>query len=216
MTAPPTVVKLERRRAGSDEQRHPAAVYLGLLIIDAQRNVRHSFWDGRKGADVRSSLCRPDGSLRPEIDEILARLLDDVEREESFEARLVLLDEDRSFRLSPLASVDEPLFALVVETDRNADSIARATKRFQLTRRQSEVLTLLIQGASAAEIAQALFLSEYTAQGYIKSLLSKTGSRNRAAMVAKVLDWSHRPALGKSAAPNGSKAGLPDRPARRA
>ena len=52
---------------------------------------------------------------------------------------------------------------------------------------------VLITGGArrvGAEIARALTISEYTAQGYLKSLLSKTGSRNRAAMVAKVLNWN--------------------------
>ena len=46
-----------------------------------------------------------------------------------------------------------------------------------------------------------LFMTEYTAQGYIKALLTKTGSRNRTAMVAKILEWpSVRPTQQRKAA----------------
>jgi DNA-binding CsgD family transcriptional regulator len=53
------------------------------------------------------------------------------------------------------------------------------------------VLFHVLEGANAGEAAEALDISEYTAQGYIKTLLMKTESRNRAAMVAKVLDWEN-------------------------
>ena len=51
------------------------------------------------------------------------------------------------------------------------------------------MLELLLGGASAGDVARSLVISEYTAQGYVKTLLEKTDSRNRAAMVAKVLNW---------------------------
>jgi DNA-binding NarL/FixJ family response regulator len=51
-------------------------------------------------------------------------------------------------------------------------------------------LALILEGDSAGDIARTLCISEHTVQGYVKVLLSKTKSRNRPAMVAKVLNWN--------------------------
>jgi len=76
-----------------------------------------------------------------------------------------------------------------VEHFRGGDSLSRATRKYQLTPREIEVLAMILEGASAAETANALKIAETTVQGYYKRLLSKTQSRNRPAMVANVLDW---------------------------
>lgn len=48
-----------------------------------------------------------------------------------------------------------------------------------LTPREREVLTLIGQGASNREIAQALFLSEGTVKNHVTNLLSRLGLRDR-------------------------------------
>jgi DNA-binding NarL/FixJ family response regulator len=52
------------------------------------------------------------------------------------------------------------------------------------TKREYEVLRLAAQGASNAEIAHALYLSESTVKYHVGRLLEKTGARNRAELVA--------------------------------
>jgi DNA-binding CsgD family transcriptional regulator len=78
----------------------------------------------------------------------------------------------------------------MLEPFRSRDTVRVAARRYALTKREHEVLMLILEGANAAEIAGALHISEHTVQGYFKRLLKKTGSRNRAAMVANVLEWS--------------------------
>ena len=81
------------------------------------------------------------------------------------------------------------MFVLTVEEDANRKSLSRAVRRYQLTRRETAVLTLILDGLNASEIGGSLTISENTVQGYFKRLLAKTGSRNRVSMVAKILDW---------------------------
>lgn len=84
--------------------------------------------------------------------------------------------------------------AITVQPLRNRNSLARAAAKFALTRREVDVLEQILDGRSATEIGAMLNIAETTVQGYFKQLLSKTDSRSRATMVAKVLDWEGREA----------------------
>lgn len=61
---------------------------------------------------------------------------------------------------------------------------ARSRGSGELTARESEVLELLPQGMSNAQIAQALFISEKTAGHHVSAILAKLGVRNRAEAAA--------------------------------
>ena len=56
-----------------------------------------------------------------------------------------------------------------------------------LTPRQLEVLRLVAEGSTSAQIAKRLFLTEATVKWHVKQILTKTGSSNRAEAVARVL-----------------------------
>lgn len=60
-----------------------------------------------------------------------------------------------------------------------------------LTARQREVLKLALGGASIAEMASALFLSEGTLRNYLSEAISKLDARNRvdAARIAEERGW---------------------------
>jgi DNA-binding NarL/FixJ family response regulator len=53
----------------------------------------------------------------------------------------------------------------------------------QLTEREAEVLILVAQGRSNAEIADHLFISLYTAKTHVSRILTKLGARDRAQLV---------------------------------
>ena len=55
-----------------------------------------------------------------------------------------------------------------------------------LTSRQLEVLRLIAQGMTSAQIAKRLFVTEGTVKWHVKQILAKSGSSNRAEAVARI------------------------------
>ncbi len=80
------------------------------------------------------------------------------------------------------------VMALLVEERSVRDSVKRAREHYRLTNRESEVLRLVLRGHSGEEIGRAMCVAETTVSDYIKTLLRKTDSRNRAEMIARVCD----------------------------
>ena len=172
---------------GIERRRSPR--HLAVVIVDSHCHIRASFWDGVRAEEARQRICRTETRLHQEVESLVCDFISETLATKTYTTRVVRLDEERTLRLSPLASDEGTSFALILEAQRRNDNIIRAAGRFSLTRRQTEVLGLVLQGSTAGEIAKSLSISEHTAQGYIKGLLSKTSSRNRSAMVAKVLEW---------------------------
>ena len=87
----------------------------------------------------------------------------------------------------------------VIETAREAladleDHLAIAPqRRFEhrsatvLTERERDVLALLADGFTTAQVADRLSVSEHTVRSRIKAILSKLGARNREHAVAKAI-----------------------------
>jgi DNA-binding CsgD family transcriptional regulator len=81
----------------------------------------------------------------------------------------------------------EQFFLISVERVAQRDHIARTTQRFRLSRRESEVLALVLRGDRANDIARELGISPTTVSDHLTNLLRKTDSRNRSEMLSKVM-----------------------------
>ena len=88
---------------------------------------------------------------------------------------------------------DAAWIGMLVERFVMREELASAVRRFGLSRRELDVLRLVLEGDSACEIAQRLSIGEYTVGDYLKRIFIKTQVRNRSEMIAKVLGW-HNPA----------------------
>jgi DNA-binding CsgD family transcriptional regulator len=94
--------------------------------------------------------------------------------------------------------------AIVVE---RSSGTASATLRLEVhgaTSREREVATLLARGATTAEIAAALTLSQHTVQDHVKSLFEKLGVASRQELVARVFLDEYVPEI-VAATPIGSR-----------
>jgi DNA-binding CsgD family transcriptional regulator len=76
------------------------------------------------------------------------------------------------------------------ETDKHTDTPTNSRRLPMITRRESEVLTMLGQGLSVKEIAQELFISENTVVTHKRNLKEKFGARNTPDLIAKFISHS--------------------------
>lgn len=95
----------------------------------------------------------------------------------------------RAVRLEGMACY----LGLLVERFVRREELQSASMRYRLSRREVDVLRLLLEGDSASEIARRLDIGECTVGDYVKRLFAKTNVRNRSEMIAKVLGWRTEP-----------------------
>lgn len=73
------------------------------------------------------------------------------------------------------------------------NSLTGPASKFHISPREVQVLVLLLDGNHLDQIAKRLFITSSTVQDHIKSMLDKTGSRNRSELIARVLGWELAP-----------------------
>jgi DNA-binding CsgD family transcriptional regulator len=78
-----------------------------------------------------------------------------------------------------------------IDRSRRRHSLRGPAARFHISPRELQVLALLLDGAKLEEIGQTLHITASTIQDHIKSMVDKTGSRNRTELIARVLGWEN-------------------------
>lgn len=79
-------------------------------------------------------------------------------------------------------------FAVIADEIRVRDAVRALTERYALTRRECDVAAQLIGGASTAEIAESLSIATSTVILHVKSIMAKTGSRSRSAILGRIVE----------------------------
>jgi len=158
-----------------------------LVVIDRQCNVL-SLTAPEINADALSQPMNARGEIRDDLHGIVRELVAQCERSSDRYA-VAFIDDGHFAQVMMLEGPSGRSYALSIERFRNRDSIGRAARRYALTKRETQVLAFILEGANTPEVASAMHIAETTVQGYYKRLLSKTFSRNRPSMVAAVCDW---------------------------
>jgi DNA-binding CsgD family transcriptional regulator len=173
-----------------------------IIIVDCNFRIlliSQPFWQGKvcsEYVDVEAMRLRP--QVEKVVREIVAGWNDPALRATNC---FGVIPPSGIVRVVALGGA-QSYIAILIEQIRHWDSLRRAAKGYSLSPRETEVLSLILEGASAPEIANLLCLAESTVQSYFKHLLSKTNSRNRPSMVAKVLGWDGLPAASRSEYPS--------------
>jgi DNA-binding CsgD family transcriptional regulator len=89
-----------------------------------------------------------------------------------------------ALRLRDAAEAD---IAFVIEPAHPGSLTPLLLSSWGLSRRERDVASLVLRGASTQEIATELHLSAYTVKDHIRSIFDKTGVRSRRDLVAHVL-----------------------------
>lgn len=80
--------------------------------------------------------------------------------------------------------------AVGIEQTSPADRLGVFTRAFGPSARETELVTLLPGGAGTRELAARMHLSENTVQDHLKSIFTKTATRNRRVLLARALGTS--------------------------
>lgn len=177
--------------AGHRESRLPAAIRQRarprLLLVD--RNLRVVQYEAA-ALSLLEEVCGPAEPERlPElVENALARALSG-ELDHGHHYATIMPAPSLIIHISRVQGRDSSFLALLLERASRRAPLATAARRYALTKREQQVLELIMRGLHGSDIAEALSISPTTVTGYFKGLLRKTESKSRAEMIAKVLGW---------------------------
>ena len=93
----------------------------------------------------------------------------------------------RASRLDATAPASEQDIAVSIEMASPHDRVSVFARAFALSSRERELLDHLVSGADTRETAGRMFVSEHTVQDHLKSIFSKTATRNRRTLLARAI-----------------------------
>lgn len=91
--------------------------------------------------------------------------------------------------------------AIILQPARSDETAPLRLEANGLTPREREITMLLVSGLTTTELASRLYLSPHTVHDHVKSIFSKTGTRNRRQLVAQIFYEEYLPKIAKSAPP---------------
>jgi DNA-binding CsgD family transcriptional regulator len=103
------------------------------------------------------------------------------------EPALVALNDDTWLRTVPLDATWVEATVVFVENGEVRGSIQRAAQRYSLSKREMDVLRLMLDNHANAAIAKLLFIAESTVCEHIKNIYRKTASTRRTELIGKLL-----------------------------
>jgi DNA-binding CsgD family transcriptional regulator len=155
------------------------------LGIVARRNAPHFFVIDRRLNVVLRSRDIAAGPLNPSLAGIITRRL---RQDPRLHAGTVLepLDKETVVRIVPLDENWPDHFAVFIERVKHRGSLTAVGARYHLSKRELEVLALIVRSLTTAEIAHRLCISQGTVGDHVKSLLRKTKTTRRSELIGRI------------------------------
>lgn len=146
------------------------------------RRVPPRFFIIDRGLNVLSTAAYSElGGLLPDALRVIAS------HDGSLDHALIFMADDTWLRLVPLEGTWDEALVVFIERYNRRGSLEAAALRFRLTKREVDVLRLVLEHRSNAEIAEHLCIAESTVGDHIKNLFRKTGTTRRTGLFAKLL-----------------------------
>lgn len=156
-----------------------------IFIVD--RTLRVLYFRADPAERRKDLLPLEDGSLPPAVEYTVLKLLAQ-EQEPADGVWRAGLTGAVAVRVVKLAGRRTGgAYAITVERVGVRDQLLAVASRYGLSTRERQVLNLVVKGLRNEEIAESLCISKSTAIFHVKQLLTKTGSRNRTEIVAKII-----------------------------
>jgi DNA-binding CsgD family transcriptional regulator len=76
---------------------------------------------------------------------------------------------------------------LFFESDTRSSSISRNMDSYQLTKREREIVYLILQGLDNIQISSKLFISRYTVENHLRSIFYKCSVSSRAKLMSRMI-----------------------------
>jgi len=179
---------------------------LGMLVMDGRGRVTHHTAAAERLLRDLGDLgpgWREDGSLPAAVWMVLGALRRSLKPQSERDRNTVprLCARTRSGRwLTLQAARSEPqtdeLETMVVIEPAGAREMSWVRKSaYGLTRREREVVDLVVQGVSTKGISRRLYISEYTIQSHLSNVFEKVGVRSRRELVKRLFFDNLYPSL---------------------
>ncbi len=201
----PTLGTLLRRsllRRRREEPGETAPLLPATLILDG--GLRPTGWTPAFGQWL-AELGAGDETLPPAVYEIGARALaaDDAARRLPGTVRLrTRTGRWATIEGAPLEGAGRGRVAITIRTASSEEVFDLLCKSYDLTRRERQLVALILDGLATKQLARSLRISPHTVQDHLKAIFAKTSVRSRRELAAHLTGRSSpsgRPATGASA-----------------
>lgn len=203
-------LKVSQRLVAYEEQKDMVSSLLdrlpvAILVVDSNSHIVQSNNMARKILQSGDLVYQQDGCVAVRDASISTMLADTVSKlansaPAELHDHMLMLDKGNDDSdslmayLSPIKGVSDSLndhsnVAILISRPKSQPFVLPKSfmDLYGLTKKESEVASLLIRGYSAKEIAEIKFLSEHTVRSHIKALLAKTGLKRQTDLVRFVL-----------------------------
>ena len=85
--------------------------------------------------------------------------------------------------------------AVIIEAARQAEVAPLIVQAYDLTKRESEILQLVVRGHSTAEIAATFHITANTVQDHLKAIFEKVGVRSRRELAGQLFAQQYQPRI---------------------
>jgi DNA-binding CsgD family transcriptional regulator len=163
---------------------HGATLPPATLIVDAE--LRPASWTPAFGAWLAELPTGP-GVLPPAVYELGTRVLTPANASHGLPASVRVRTRTGSWATlegAPLEGADSGRAAITIRhatTDEIFDFLAKA---YDLTRRERQLVALMLDGLATKQLAAALCISPHTVQDHLKAIFAKTHLNSRRELVS--------------------------------